>query len=217
MMASYRKYYQQVYELFGYPLTRPSSVPAPMLDAAAKRLGVTLPAALRDYYGVAGRERRFSACHNRLLAPKDWRIDQRRLMFLEENQTALWWGVSTRSAGVDPAVWQGLNGEPVQWSREHRKCSEFLAIMLHYQAVSGGLRFCASAMVPDISHVSLDDSWTYYGECCEVRAYSRPNQVVCLMIWWPPFADQASLKVSAGGKTKTDLQTIAADLGVRFE
>lgn len=216
-MTSHKKYYQNLYESFGYPPSRQSVLRPAVLDAVAKRLGTKIPAALRDYYCVAGRERRFNICHDRLLAPKEWRIDQRRLVFMEENQSAVWWGISTRSRSSDPTVWQGVNQEPIQWNREHPRCSEFLAIMLHYQAVMGGLRFRGSATVPNISHLRLDHSWTYYGESNEMRAYSRPNQVVCLMIWWPPFLGKASLMVHAGGKTRADVHAIAVDLGVRFD
>jgi hypothetical protein len=149
-MSSFKKYYRKVYQTFGYPLSERQGMPLKVLSEAGKRLGVQIPPALLAYYLVAGRERRFNQCHNRLLAPQEWALDTQRLIFMEENQAVLWWGVSTRnSRSPDPPVSQGINDEPITWIREHRRCSAFLAIMLHYQAVCGGCRFCGSATVPD--------------------------------------------------------------------
>ncbi|MGO9114246.1 MAG: hypothetical protein ACLP9L_33950 [Thermoguttaceae bacterium] len=55
---------------------------------------MSISAALRDYYLVAGRERRFNCCLNRLLPPQEWLVDKHRLIFMEENQAVLSWGVN---------------------------------------------------------------------------------------------------------------------------
>jgi hypothetical protein len=139
-MASFKKYYQGIYSTFGYPLTERDGVSANVMSAAERRLGVRVPAALRDYYAVAGRARRFNTSLNRLLRPSHWCIERQRLIFLEENQKVFWWGVSTRNPRLDdPPVSQGINDDPIVWDRpDHRLCSVFLAVMLHYQAVEGG-------------------------------------------------------------------------------
>jgi len=217
-MASFKRDYRTMYDTFGYPLTERTALSSEVLAAAQKSLGVRIPAALRDYYLVAGRERRFSACHNRLVPPQRWRMDQQRLIFMEENQWVAWWGVSTRNPDADdPSVSQGINDEPITWHLEHRKCSVFLAVMLHYQAVSGGFRFSGRADAPDQSSYRFEEhGWTYYGEVNSLEAYSRPNQVVCLL---PPgdLPFMQKWSVLAGGKTKSDLEAIAADLGVAVD
>jgi hypothetical protein len=167
---------------------------------------------------VAGRERRFNTCHNRLLPPSEWTIDKKRLIFMEENQSVFWWGVSIRNPDSDdPPVSQGINEDPITWHPEHRKCSVFLAVMLHYQAVSGGLRYCGSGDAPEQSSYRFEEQgWTYYGEVNSLLAYSRPNQVVCLV---PPhdLPFMRNWSVLAGGKTKRDLRTISAELGISVE
>lgn len=186
-----------------------------VLGAAKVRLGVEIPAALRDFYLVAGRERRFSASLHRVLPPSEWFLDKQRLIFMEENQTVLWWGVSTRNPDSDdPPVSQRINDGPIAWVPEHRRCSVFLAVTLHYNAVSGGFRFCGSGDAPEQSAYRFKDhGWTCYGEVNSLLAYSRPNQAVCLI---PPgnlpFMQRWS--VLAGGKTKGDLRAIADELGV---
>jgi hypothetical protein len=216
-MPSFKQYYRTLYQTFGYPLSARTALSPKVLAAAGKRLGVKVPAALRDYYLVAGRERRFNACHNRLLAPSQWSIDRGRLVFMEENQSVAWWGISVRSpASDDPPVSQGIDGEPIAWHPEHRKCSVFLAIMLHFQAVSGGLRFCGTADAPDRTDYRFEENgWKHYGEVYSLQAYSRPNQVVCLA---PPgdLPFMQKWSVRAGARTKGDLRTIAEDLGLTF-
>lgn len=208
-MFSFTNYYRVIYETFGYPLTERNCMPSTVIAASERRLGRSLPAALRDFYLVAGRERRFNQALNRVLAPGAWFLDRQRLVFMEENQSAAWWGVSIRNAAShDPPVSQGINDEPITWRREHRKCSVFLAVMLHYQAVNGGFRFSAMATAPADASRRLRNGWTYYGEVNKLRAYSRENQVVCLS----PFMDTMCL--FAGAKTQPDVQTMAKDLHV---
>ena len=122
-MTPFIKHYRRLFTSFGYPLTKPTGLPSTTIAAAGKRLGVTIPAALRAFYLVAGRERRFNVCHNRLLAPQSWTTDRHRLIFMEENQQVVFWGVSLRNRDVqDPPVSQGVNDEPIVWRPEHRKC-----------------------------------------------------------------------------------------------
>ena len=182
---------------------------------AGERLGVKVPAALRDYYLVAGRERRFNTSLNRLLPTSRWTIDKKRLIFMEENQSVVRWGVSIRNPDSDdPPVSQGIHDESITWHPEHRKCSVFPAVMLHYQAVSGGCRYCGGGDAPEQSSCRFEEhGWTCHGRVNSMSAYSRPDQVVCVMPPGPlPFMQ--NWRVLAGGKTKRDLETIAAEIGI---
>ena len=167
---------------------------------------------------VAGRERRFNRCHNRLLDPEAWSLNKQRLVFMEENQGVAWWGVSVRNPkSDDPAVHQGMNyDDSIAWCPEHRKCSVFLAVMLHYHAVDGGFRFCGMADAPEETDYRFEKhGWTFYGEVKSLQAYSRPHQVVCLL---PPgnlpFAERWS--VMAAAKSKRELAAIAEEIGLTF-
>jgi len=218
-MSSFKKYYRTIYDTFGYPLTERMGMSSKLLAAAEKRLRVRIPAALRAYYLVAGNERRFNTCHNRLLAPQDWDIDKQRLIFMVENQAAIWWGVSTRNPdSEDPPVSQGIDDEPISWARECRRCSEFLGRMLHWQAVNGGFPFCGTGDAPDESAYRFEtNGWTYHGEIGGAQTYNRSKQVVCLEPVMLPFMDTMKVLVLAGAKTKGGLQAIANELGVALE
>ena len=216
-MASFSDYFGAIYSTLGYPLSTASALSPGAIGNAEQRLGVGVPRSLRDYYLIAGRERRFNTAHNRLLSPAQWVVDKKRLIFMEENQSVVWWGASVRTPNSDdPPISQGINDEPITWSPEHRRCSVFLAVMLHYQAVNGGFRHCGIADSPTKTRYRFEEhGWTCCGKVNSLLAYSRPNQVVCLS---PPgdLAFMRNWSVQAGGKTKRDLHAIATDLGLNF-
>jgi hypothetical protein len=204
---SFQPFYRRIFDSFGYPLTRRAAMAGPSLRASEKSLGIAAPPALRDFYAVAGRERRFSHSHNRVLSPRDWFVDKGRLVFMEENQAVVLWGVSLRMPhDDDPPVDQAVNHDgELRWSRVSRHCSRFLAVELHYQAVCGGFRHCAAASPPDGLKRRLKGSWSCLGTVNRLTAYSRPNQVLCVE---PDFG------VLLAGKTRTDLRAIERDLGL---
>jgi hypothetical protein len=83
--------------------------------------------------------------------------------------------------------------------------------------VNNGYRFCSSASTPDdLDYQFKKQGWTFYGTLNSMQAYSRQNQVVCLM---PSdgFGFMGKWMVMAGAKTKRDLQAIEAELGLEFE
>lgn len=214
-MAKFEAYYREVHATFGYRLGEGSALAAETLNATEGRLGVRVPEALRDYYLVAGREQRFAACLHRLLPPDRWSVDQKRLIFMEENQGVCVWGVSVRNPdSADPPVSQGVEDERMIWQPEHRKCSTFLAVMLHLQAVSGGLPHRGEGELPGPPDGRLDAAgWRCHGEVNGLLAYSRPNQVACLQRpGGPPFGGGWS--VQAGAKTARNLKAIAEGLGI---
>ena len=217
-VPSFKKHYRTLFERLGYPLKERAGTPTKTIIDAENRLGVEIPRPLRDYYLVAGRERRFNQCLNRFLSPVDWLIDNKRLLFLEENQTVLWWGVSIRNPKtVDPPISQGINADPISWHSEHRKCSIFLTFMLHYHAANGGLPYSGRADAPDQTDYRFESNgWTNHGEVGCVRAYSREGQVVCLK---PPgnLVFRTKWSIEAAAKTKTKLKAIGDELGVIFD
>ncbi|MGH3243257.1 MAG: hypothetical protein ACRDNL_22960 [Spirillospora sp.] len=75
--------------------------------AAEQRLGLRLPAALREAYALFGRRRDLHSNHDQLLSPDEFSVDDRKeaLVFREENQGAAFWGVLLADLGKpDPPV-----------------------------------------------------------------------------------------------------------------
>ena len=177
--SNFRDLYRSIYSRFGFPLEPNHGIGAADLDATEKVNGIALPRALREYYEVAGREEHFNSAHNRIHAPCDWRVDGDRLVFMEENQGVVLWSASLNSAD-DPTVWQAFNDDKLEWFEECERTSVFLAVMLHYQAVQGGMSFVGMSYLPDDMDESLESGrWTCFGTVNRLTAYSRDGQVVC--------------------------------------
>jgi hypothetical protein len=63
------------------------------LDAAETRLGLRLPAALREAYGLFGRRDDLTSLQDSLLGPADLEVRDGALVFRVENQAAAFWGI----------------------------------------------------------------------------------------------------------------------------
>jgi hypothetical protein len=72
--------------------------------------------------------------------------------------------------------------------------------MLCYNAVSGGYRFCATTQLSNHGGYHFkQQGWTFRGEVNSLRAYTRRNQVLCLL---PPgdLPFEQKWSVMIGGK-----------------
>ena len=208
-----RDLYRRTYARLGRPLTPRDGNADSRIEAGEKRLGVRLPQALREYYRVAGRERRFNRIFNRLYAPHEWFVDAGKLVFLEENQAVVLWATTVSpEPDDDPPAYQGVNGEPIEWYVEHEHLSVFLVVNLHWQGAFGGaMRCCGTAVVPPELVGTLDRDWPFVGEVNRMRAYGRPGQAICFLRW------EDSWRIFAGASTQRHFVAIATELGVRWE
>jgi hypothetical protein len=158
-LPDFANVFRTTYAALGRPLRRRDGMALSRIRTAERRLGVLVPTVLRDYFHVAGQETKFNAAFNRLLPPEEWFVDRKRLVFFEENQQVVYWGVPaafTPDAGrrtpdarrmSDPPVYQGVSAERLYWYREHRNCSTFLLVLLHWHgAFAGALPATATAV-----------------------------------------------------------------------
>ncbi|MFE4518504.1 SMI1/KNR4 family protein [Kitasatospora sp. NPDC056783] len=63
------------------------------LDAAERRLGLRLPAALREAYRLFGRRADLTSSHDVLLTPEELHVLDGALVYRAENQGCMHWGV----------------------------------------------------------------------------------------------------------------------------
>ncbi|MDH6118571.1 SMI1/KNR4 family protein [Kitasatospora sp. GAS204B] len=75
------------------PLTAGDGYRGAELDAAEQRLGLRLPAALREAYELFGRRDDLTRSHNRLLKPDELFVRHDALVYREENQGCALWGI----------------------------------------------------------------------------------------------------------------------------
>lgn len=119
-------------------------------------LALPLPPALADYYALAGRLDSINQAHNRLLALECLHIEQGMLIFMEENQEVVYWGIREQDLQMpDPIVYQGNHGETIEWFSEEMRVSEWLPMMAFWQAVNGGYAYGAYAELTVLTADSL--------------------------------------------------------------
>lgn len=103
------------------PLTPEDGWGEAELAAAEDRLGLPLPAAVREAYGLFGRRTDMTSNQDQLLSPDDLHVDEagEALIFREENQEVTYWGVPLADLGADdPRVVMWLDpayGSAVTW------------------------------------------------------------------------------------------------------
>jgi hypothetical protein len=221
-MDKYLRDYQKIYSELGRELTPGDACPESEVAAAEARLGLRVPKALRDYYLVAGREDGFNRAHDRLLPPGEWFVDQGHLVFQEENQSAVYWGVEAAPGPPDdPPVFQGVNDDSIRWFREHDSCRVFLTATLHWSgAFAGAMEYTGTVAVPADLVARLDRDWVFAGEVNAMRAYRRPGQAVCFLEWrdlLPGDETCSPWRIFAGASTEKKLKEIEKSLNVKLE
>jgi hypothetical protein len=126
-------YRARLARVYGRPLMRGDAEPVARILKAERRLGLRLPAAMRDFYLVAGRAQE-NLEHNRLAPPQHLEVEGRYLVFMEENQGVVDWGLRVSTiAAADPNVWQRVNDDPPKWYSERMPFSIFILKNLAWQ------------------------------------------------------------------------------------
>src|SRR5687767_13325537 len=82
-------------------LTPEDGVSVDQIEAAEQKLGLRLPQSLREYYRVAGNLDELNRNHNRLLRFDELEVEDDYLIFMEENQVVVLWGVKTANLSED--------------------------------------------------------------------------------------------------------------------
>jgi hypothetical protein len=207
-LVRYSIKYQRAIEALAKPVTPEDGVPAGEIVAGEHRLGIQLPSALREYYLIAGRLDRLNRAHNRLYSPGEWFVDEAKLVFMEENQSVVFWGIPiSECSGDDPPVLQGVNvaDRPIEWYPEHGSCSEFLRMMVHWQAVCGGMAFTAGADISPETLTRIWASWTFVGQMGGMLAFARDGGTACVI------GEGEALQLFVGGCTEQDFNPIDAE------
>jgi hypothetical protein len=123
----FKTYYSDRFrEIVADPLEPGDGLGDDAARAALAARGLAIPTALFDYYSLAGRHW-INENHDRLrpIEELEWMGD--KLVFLDENQCVVFWGVDRSDLRkADPIVWQGVNGDPIEWHSEDLRLSRFL-------------------------------------------------------------------------------------------
>jgi hypothetical protein len=144
--------------------------------SAEQRLETKLPLALIELYLRTGHVHELHAKHNRLIDLEHIDFADDHLVFYQENQAAVVWGIHrSQLSHLDPPVAQGQvvahDPDRFEFYPEFSSVSEFLCSQGAWQAIQGGLPYCAviednqsiatveehlRVRIPDITSAGLD-------------------------------------------------------------
>src|SRR5437867_3518320 len=77
----------------GRPWAAVDGLPEAKVQQAETRLGVALPAGLRSFYLSVGAVDALCSVHNRILRPEELTLEEGYLIFMDENQSVVSWGI----------------------------------------------------------------------------------------------------------------------------
>jgi hypothetical protein len=89
---------------------------------------------------------------------------------------------------------------------EHERCSEFLLVMLHLQAVWGGYEFLGGVAIASEALGKFLTGWTPAGHVNELLAFSRDGGAACVI------KGEGSSRLYVGGRTERDFEATEAEL-----
>jgi hypothetical protein len=205
--------YRAAFESLGLPLRRKDGIDAATLERINLG-GLVLPDALREYYLVAGNEATLNHSFNRLLAPEDVFVDAGRIVFMEENQGVVYWGIRPDDS-ANPTVEQGVVAQsaPLEWHSEGTDCAGFLEANLCWQAsFGGGLKYPVQAGVDFDLKATLEHDFRVVGKIGEMHAFARDGCAITFLKW---FDDE--YRVFAGFAKKKFQTAIGKQLGLIWE
>jgi hypothetical protein len=209
----YAERYRAAFGSLGFPLRQPDGLKTEALKLMNLE-GVHLPFALHEYFLVAGNEAVLNQSFNRLLEPRSVFVDAGRIVFMEENQGVVYWGI--KPDGTDnPVVEQGLNieGKAIEWHSEDTDCAGFLEAMLYWQAgFGGGLKYPVQASVDPDFAARLEASFRFVGRIGEMQAFARDGCAITFLKW---FDDE--YRVFAGFSKKKLQTAVGQELGLIWE
>ncbi|MCW5790444.1 MAG: hypothetical protein KIT72_08485 [Polyangiaceae bacterium] len=100
------------------------------VETCEQRLRRRLPESLRALYSSLSEVPELLTAHNRVLPLEHVEVQDGHLVFMEENQSVVSWGIPLMSIGEeDPTAWQRNNTPPVQWFSEEKSVLGLLVAM----------------------------------------------------------------------------------------
>ncbi len=126
-----RWYVEQFRNRLSEPLANADAIADGEIDGGLR--GQSIPAAMRAYYRVAGNHW-LNTNHNRLRPLSELETIDDHLVFMDENQDVVQWGLRVADLTVeDPIVYQGQYcDERYEWYSESHTFSRFMIAMWHW-------------------------------------------------------------------------------------
>lgn len=187
------------------------------VSAAEVRLNLRLPRILREFYLKAGNREDINRAHNRLLAPDGLVEQDGVLVFYEENQAVVLWGIEASVLGLDdPPVVSAGNGGRLLWQEEREHLSAFLTDMLLWQAVNGQTLYGGIGRASSEAVARAGSEWQQIGlgPSAGGKALLRDGQLLYVVSRDPT---DAAPEVFGGGRTTADLVALTQTFSVAWD
>lgn len=173
-----KKLYNLTENALGYPLDE--------INALETRLKINLPQVLRSYYITLGKNEALNNSHNRLLKPNKeiGFSNDGFLVFYEENQASVYWGIKQENFDLDnPPVWGNYGTiESPDWHLETKTTNDFLLLMGVYNGTLGGLKYNANCfeIIETETVKKIQENWKEVNEICwdKQRTYTNDFEEV---------------------------------------
>jgi hypothetical protein len=140
----------------GFSLTAADGRSRAELDRAEGRLGVAVPAPLRAFHELAGRAQSLDGHWNNFDPPEDWWLDGSKLVFVTEHQAVVIYSVDTAGPEVDSPVLMASNVEPFEWYDVCPRLSEFIEVLLYWEATNGAMPYGGTGLVDPSLRATLE-------------------------------------------------------------
>lgn len=170
--------FEQIRALYNIKENEIDGFAAAEMDALEGRIGSELPKQLRKYYLALGKNESINFSHNRLFTPSEIDFsDDGYLIFYEENQVVVYWGIKAPDLRLDnPPVYGNYspNNASSDWHLEATTTEDFLLLMAVYNGTFGGLKYNANSfeqVKPSVVKY-IEANWE------EISAISFPKQKI---------------------------------------
>lgn len=205
--APWDDYAARVAELYP-PLAAGDGYDEGEVVAAEARLGLRLPRVLREFYLLAGRRDDVTRHLTQPIPPGFLTVADHALVITDGDIDFPVNGILQGELGHDDPSVVRAEGEglALDWTEDHERFSTWLASMLYWVAVRGGLPFRGAAPVDETEIPAVHARWPkvdLLGSLWEHRiVFHRAGQVICIEGRAP------DLTLHAAGRTREDFEEI---------
>jgi hypothetical protein len=135
--------------------------PSQSISEAEERLQTALPAALGEWYALAGRRRSVWSCQDHFLEPEQLCIEQDKIIICVENQGVVTWAISLNRLFNDhPPVLVSDQRDSSRWIEETSSVSLFaLSQMVLNVKFAASTTFSANGPATDASLAAISSSY----------------------------------------------------------
>lgn len=168
---------QNIKRLYNLPENENFGFSEKEISELEKRLAITLPAKLREYYLLLGKEENLNYSYNTLFKPEEVHFSEDGfLLIYEENQGVVIWGIKKEDLKLEnPPVYGNYDTiEKSDWEIETQTTESFLLMIAIYNGTFGGLTYNGNFIGP----INSEDVSFVENKFSLIPEISRDNQKI---------------------------------------